>query len=103
MEIEAPLETHHTGLGNFTLKQDHGFDSSYKLEERNIVKMEKNYEELYQSLLNNVENLNPLICLLYGYTGNGRKTCIRWCIDKVQDEFTTDEILLEKFFINATI
>ena len=65
--------------------------------------MEKNYDELYYALLNNVENLNPLICLLYGYTGNGRKTCIRYCIKKVQEEFDQKDVALKPFFINGTI
>ncbi len=41
MEIESHIGTQHTGLGNFTLPKENRFDSSYKLEERNIVKMEK--------------------------------------------------------------
>jgi Cdc6-like AAA superfamily ATPase len=65
--------------------------------------MEKNYEELYQSLLTNIENLNPLICLLYGFTGNGRKTCIRWCVNKIQSQFDPEDVNLRTFFINGTI
>ena len=56
-------------------------------------------------MLNNVENLNPLICLLYGYCGNGRKTCIQHCVNQLQQQAKTlegtDEIKI--FYINGSI
>ena len=87
MEIENQSSKRQKKNKEVPLNPKDKFDVSYYLDYEKIVKMEKNYDELYYALLNNVENLNPLICLLYGYTGNGRKTCVRYCIKKVQEEF----------------
>lgn len=47
---EEKIEDMEIEFGNFVLTEEDHFNSSFQLEQKDIVKMEKNYEDLYDSL-----------------------------------------------------